>query len=61
MPRHLPELDDYENVMIAVLAVALVWLLLRDLNVNVNISRQGFTAFARWGKDELAYPKPPVF
>lgn len=48
MPKVLAELEPYENIMLAVAAVALVWLLLRHLNVKVDVSRQGFNVQANY-------------
>jgi hypothetical protein len=54
--RLLEGLDSLQNLLIAVAAVALVWLLLRKLGVGVQITKAGFGSPFVWTKETSGLP-----
>lgn len=47
MPKVLESLNDYQTLLIALLCVAAVWLLLRDMGYGVK--KDGFYNKQYWG------------
>ena len=58
MPKILENIvGPWENVLLLLTAVALVWMLLRELGIGVTVTKSGFTAFATWADDNLKDPR----